>query len=72
MAKMSKTGVYTDADGNRYIGKDGDTLPEGWSYAGPRDGDDDPEGVAPVVEARSLGAAPENKAQRSAPENRVV
>lgn len=72
MAKISKTGTYKDKDGNYYIGKAGDQLPEGWEYAGPLDSTDDEEGAPAdvVVDERSKGAAPENKAAKAAPENR--
>jgi hypothetical protein len=71
MAKISKTGTYQDKDGNFYVGKEGDQLPEGWTYSGPLEGTEDTEGApAATTNTRAVGAAPENKAAKAAPENR--
>lgn len=61
--KIDKTGIYRDADGNRFFMAAGAVTGLDVEYVGPRGGE-------PVVEERKRDAAPENKAKVAAPENR--
>ena len=77
VATISKSGVYRTEAGEFFIGKEGDALPEGWTYDHPIDNveDVDPTAVPKAdggneEEERAKGAAPENKAKAGAPENR--
>lgn len=66
MPKIDKTGIYEDADGNRFYYVEGtpvtDEQKKGLRHAGDREPDS--------RERRSRGAAPENRMAGPAPENR--
>jgi hypothetical protein len=63
MAKAPHSGVYEDANGNRFVIFKGDQLPDGVVM------DADPN-AEPDVEERAKPKAPSNRALKAAPENR--
>ena len=64
MAKAPHDGVYTNANGDRFVIRVGDPLPDGATM----DAADEP-----VEEERAKPAAPQNKAKaKAAPENRAA
>lgn len=75
MAKASAHGSYTDADGNQFVIRKGDEIPEGATFTADNSGADEPQSPRARDKARAAvanaRAAKEDRAQSGAPENKA-